>query len=372
MPDKSLLVVVYTKSLEQDDRVRKEICSLKGKYNIEIIVFLESNTKCKGITSYGVPYQSIRLFSRRYLPSGKFLFAKALEIFFCTIPRMRRFNFIWCHEESMFLFPLFLRSKKIFWDLHELPDFFLKSKFKKSIFNLCEKNAYLIIHANNYRVSYLEQNNILKYRDKHIALRNFPDSEFVESQLLPINYDQITEFLRGDEYVYLQGVQSDSRYPFQSISAILKNTQLKLVVVGGFDENIKLILKTEFKEIFTERVFFTGYLNQLETPVIMRASKFSIVFYFDINANEYLCEPNRFFQCLSLGIPVVVGANPPMSEIVEKFKCGISILSDGSNQLEVDNAVIQLIANYDYYKLRTMEIKKNMMWNMTDFFNNIN
>jgi hypothetical protein len=372
MPDKSLLVVVYTKSLEQDDRVRKEICSLKGKYNIEIIVFLESNTKCNGITSYGVRYQSIRLLSRLYLPSGKFLFVKALEIFLRTVPIMRRFNFIWCHEESMFLFPLLIKSKKIFWDLHELPDFFLKSKFKKLIFNLCEKNSYLILHANYYRVSYLEQNNILRYQDKHIALRNFPDSEFVESELLPINYDLIIEFLGGDEYVYLQGVQTSSRYPYQSISSILKNTELKLIVVGGFDENIKLKLETEFKGTFTERVFFAGYLNQLETPVLIRGSKFSIVFYFDINANEYFCEPNRFFQCLSLGIPVVVGANPPMSEIVEKFKCGIAILSDGSNQLEVDTAIMKLIANYDYYKLKTIEVQKDMIWDMKDFFNKTN
>jgi hypothetical protein len=51
--------------------------------------------------------------------------------------------------------------------------------------------------------------------------------------------------------------------------------------------------------------------------------------------NTRLCAPNRLYQALSRGVPVVVGSNPPMAHLVRETDCGVVLRTDGADVNDV-------------------------------------
>ena len=121
MERKKIAFVLRTVGLEYDDRVRKECITLARSADLTIFALFSNNREEEGITSYGIPYKSFHLVTREKLPSGKFLFFKALEFYFRVIRHLKGFDLIWAHEVYTVLFPLLAGKNKFIWDLHEIP-----------------------------------------------------------------------------------------------------------------------------------------------------------------------------------------------------------------------------------------------------------
>lgn len=357
-----IAIILRTNGLEYDDRVRKECISLSKIADINLFVTFENNREEEGITSYGIPYKSYSLKTREKFSSGRFLFIKALEFYFLVKKHLNDYDLIWAHEEYTFLFCLLSRRNKFIWDLHEIP-VLLNRPILKQLFNYIEVKSKKIIHANPFRKQYLIDKKFIKYPHKHDYIRNFPDSTFVNSLQEAENYDDFRKWLEGDAYVYLQGISTPDRYPYNCIASILKATGYKIVVVGSFnDRNIINQLETEFGETYSRRVFVTGMINQLATPAFLSGALFSVVFYQTNTPNERYCEANRFYQSLLLGVPVITGVNEPMSEIIREFDCGVSIKSDGINLDEVIEAIEELLGKYEYYKANAKRCGSHFLW----------
>jgi hypothetical protein len=265
------------------------------------------------------------------------------------------------HDTELCLFPLFLRKKYI-WDLHETPTQFLKNIVLKKIFKLIEARCELIIHANSSRLSYIFKNGIVANLSKHIILRNFADKLFIDSDISSINYFNFKNWLGENDYIYLQGLDDAERFPIETLNAILLHGRMKAVIVGNFNEDIKKQFFSNFGNIFNQTFYFVGCINQLETPQFIKNSKFSILFYSDSNINSYYCEPNRLFQTISLGKPVIIGKNPSIQSIVKDMNLGISIDSFGQNQKQIIDAIELLLNNYDDYIFHVNSSKNNLMW----------
>ena len=92
----------------------------------------------------------------------------------------------------------------------------------------------------------------------------------------------------------------------------------------------------------------------------------SLAFYKNISANNWYCEPNRLFQNLINGNPVVVGNNPPMKELVEKYGVGVCAETDGSDIEAIISAIKQVIANYDAIKQNISRNEAQWLWNQQD------
>jgi hypothetical protein len=365
-----IAVVCRTIGLEYDDRIRKECISLSKNADVKIFVTFESNEEKEGITSYGVPYKSFKLVSREKIKSGRLLLVKALEFYFKVKPHLKEFDLLWAHEEYTFLFSLLSAKNKFIWDLHEIPQLFDKP-ILRHVFQYIEKRSKYIIHANSFRIKYLMSRGLIKHFEKHKYIRNFPDSAFVESNLIPGFYREFNEWLNGKQYVYLQGISSPNRYPYNSLASILQTTDLKIIVVGSFkDKDIKERLSKELGAAFNERVFFTGMINQLASPILVKNALFSMVFYRTTTPNQQFCEANRFYQSLVFGVPVITGNNEPLNEIISKNHCGIALNTDGRIMKDINYAINQMINNYHYYKKNAVSTKNKFIWN-DDFANHL-
>lgn len=357
-----IAIICRTIGLEYDDRIRKECISIARHAEVKIFVTFENNVEEEGVTSYGIPYQSFKLKSRKNFRSGRFLLIKAFEFYFKVKPKIKGYDLIWAHEEYTFLFPFFAQKDKFIWDLHEIPNLFNRP-ILRNIFHYIERKSKYIIHANNHRIDYLISIGLIKSNEKHDYVRNYPDKIFAESVLEPNDFEKFKGWLNNEQYVYLQGLTVADRYPYNSIASILEGTDFKVVVVGTFEDvAAKVKLEIEFKDLLEKRVYFAGRVNQLAIPSFLKDAEFSMVFYDTNDPNNEYCEANRFFQAINFGIPVITGNNVSMAYLVKEYGLGVSLESDGRDLEKIKKGINHLISNIQEYKMSCRRHNDLFIW----------
>lgn len=362
MKNNKIAIICRTVGLEYDDRIRKECISIAKNAEVKIFVVFESNLEEEGITSYGIPYKSFKLITRDIFPSSRFLLIKAFEFYFKVRPEIKDYDLIWAHEEYTFLFPLFAQKGRFIWDLHEIPMLFDRP-ILRNIFHYIENKSKYVLHANEYRIKYLKDIGLVRQSSKHDYVRNYPDIHFTNSKAQAHNYKEFLEWLNGYNYVYLQGLTGSGRYPYNSIASVLEATDLKIVVVGSFEDIAsRKKLEQNFGSLLIERVFFAGKVNQLEIPSYLKKAVFTMVFYDNSFPNNEYCEANRFYQAINFGIPVITGCNISLSSIVEEFNLGISLGADGRDIDEIKAAIKILLADHDFYNNNCNKNKETFVW----------
>ena len=353
---KKIAVVCRTAdSLELDDRIRKECISLSKSYDVFIFVVFEDNRAEEGTTSYGVGFKSFALKSKKKYRTGGALLVKAWDFYKTVKPYLIGFDYIWAAEEYTFLFATFAPKGKLIWDLHELPSLMMNNPLTRILFHYIEKKSKRIIHANEERIDYLMQTGMVKKRDKHVSIHNYPDRRFLESQDQCNRYGAFMDWLNGEDYIYLQGLSLPSRYPCNTIKALLNKTTQKILVVGRFDSSVESQLRTEFGTLFGERVFMMGAIPSLQIPVLMKNALFSVVFYNTDSPNNRYCEANRFYNAISLGVPVIVGCNESMANICRQYGVGVSIETDGRVLEDIEKGIIRMTNDYNSIKQHCIE-----------------
>lgn len=359
---KKIAFVAYVSRLEYDDRIRKEALTLSKSGQVKIFVAQTNNKESEGVTAYGIPYKTFRLKTRDKLPSAKLLLVKATEFYWRVRKYLTDYDIIWVHEVEPFLFPLLLRKTKIVWDLHEIPEPFEKNIVMKKLFRFIEKKCMRLVHANNYRIDYLIREGLIKTPEKHLAIRNYPDTQFELSTLKDEKYDEFKKWLGDTDFIYLQGLTAKARFPLQTIEAVMKADSFKAVVVGQFDVQAHEHLSKLYGDRLYQKIFFRGMVDQLAIPNYIKGSSLSIILYDITIPNNRYCEPNRMYQSIVFQKPVIVGCNEPMSELVTKYGFGIALKSDGSNIAEITDAIHTILNNYDFYVENIKKHKNKILW----------
>lgn len=359
-----IALVIKTTGLEYDDRVRKEILTVQKLYpNIRFKIFamLPENREYEAVTSYGIPYKSLYLPTRMLFGSAKMQMLKALDFYRVVRKELKEYDAIWCGDYHSFMIAALAPKKHLLWDLHELPTPLLGNhmlrSFLKYIFNRCS----IIVHANPQRCDYLESLGLISDRSKHYAIRNFPNFDDVDTEY-DDTYHRFMEWKGNRKCVYLQGLSDFGRSGYESISAVLRMKDLVAVVVGKVYSKDWERLETEFGDMLYERVFLTGRINQMKIPQYVNQCILSLVFYQNIRPNNYYCEANRFYQSVIMGLPVVVGNNPPMRDLVNKYGFGVSIDDDGRDVEKIRIGIEEVLAHYQTYQTNNSKYQENLIW----------
>lgn len=345
-------LVLYTGGLDFDDRIRKEILSIQKLYpNISFKIFAvePNNREEDGMTSYGVPYHIPYLQTRDKYKSASHTVQKAWDFYRCIREELKGFDAIWCADPETFIFVLMLHGKPLAWDLHELPLKLMGNPIKRMLFRLLEWKCDVMIHANDSRLAYLKDQGLVSHLQKQFVLRNYPQFNEIDEEYDDLYYKFVN--WKGDcPCAYLQGLNTAVRAAEESVMAVMSAKNLKGVVVGNFDKNIKdKLIRYYGEEQLLSRIFFTGKIKQLKTPQYIRQCVLSLVFYKNSSPNNWYCEPNRLFQSVINKVPVVVGNNPPLKEYVEKNNCGVSVDTDGSNIDLILDGINQVLSERDSY-----------------------
>ena len=112
----NIALVLYTSGIDYDDRIRKEILSIKETYsniNFKIFAVEPKNREEEGITSYGVPYRIPYLKSRDKYVSGTRTVQKAWDFYKTVKKDLKTFDAVWCADPETFVFVLMIHGKPI-------------------------------------------------------------------------------------------------------------------------------------------------------------------------------------------------------------------------------------------------------------------
>lgn len=345
-------MLLKTNGLEYDDRVKKECISLTQlNYNVEIAVLENGNESNRGqVYNQNVSFKSYKLWLREIVKGNKFLFFKLIEWFIKLLPTViKKRDVVWIHDPVMFIFiPFFVvmrkigRVRKIVWDLHELPpERILKNILFKFIFRYSLGSVDEIIHANKERGDYLHEYLSVNY--KFNVIRNFVSEEFSNSNPSPVP-NELVQWLNGEKYIFLQSGLYKERC-FDSVAeSICCNLKIKCVVVGGYNERYLADLKYKYSN-FDHYFYVVGMVEQSKIIDYLIPSTLSLILYDSSIKNSELCEPNRLYYAINKRVPVVVGNNLTMANIVKESYCGIILNDCGNNSESIVSGVKYLLNN---------------------------
>ncbi len=353
--------------LAYDERQRKEAIELQMLgYDVEIIVAEPSNKSEKGKTTYGINFQSISLFTRKFLPRKRFLVVKAVEmhlrLFFIFLTK--RWDVLWVHDHDMapillygWVTRVFFRKKKIIWDQHELGP---KKFFNKALYHALLGIPDIIIHANHERADLLKQHVPEKISVKFHVIENFPEYQFIQESANGLNLD-FERWLNGSRYVLFQGIAAHHRKVMECVQAIHSFEDIRLLILGPCNEEMYAEIEQRWPN-YRKKVFITGWVNPVMFIKYMDNAIASLVFYENLDLNHWLCAPNRFYNALLRGIPIISGPNPTMSNIVTKYKCGIVCQENGNNSDEIYIAIMGIMRSQDLYRSNCLRIREQYTW----------
>ena len=374
-----IAIVIKTMGLEYDDRVRKEILTIERLFpsiKFKIFAMLPDNKAWEGVTEYGIPFKSVYIPARDKYSSAKKVYLKAYQFYKEVKKDLDAFDIVWAANIDASFVPMLYKSKRIVWDLHELPTPYLSNGLKKWILKYIFRRCKIVIHANPQRLDYLESIGVIDDKSKHYSIRNYPNFEDIDKEY-DNTYKTFVEWRGSRKCVYLQGLNNSGRAAYESVVAILQIPDLVAIVIGGYDNEAKSRLVHEYgNEALSKRIRFVGKIAQLKIPQYMKECYMSLVFYKNIRPNNYYCEANRFYQAVMMGLPVVVGSNPPMKKLVEQYGFGISIADDGGNIEKIKDGIDIVINNYDKYKFNVTSNPNTLSWNsqescIVDIINNL-
>lgn len=364
---------MMTMGLEYDDRIRKEMFSMRLLTDAEfkIFAFHHDNHSETGVLSYGVPYELITIKGKGGKKGFIHQLRKEYDFYNQIAPKVKDFDILWIVCDQPFFFPLFSKQKMV-WDLHEIPYLITGSTLKNLIFHRMEQRCPVIVHANQERLNYLIRQNIVKLPNKHLVLRNYPDHSWMaQAETQTKSYTKFKQWIGNNEYIYVQGLNNKGRYPIETLSAIMEARCIKAVILGKVSDDFMKEFTIQYPD-YTEHIYFAGQVIQAETAPFISHCKFSIVFYSTDFPNNRYCEPNRMFQCMAFGKPVIVGCNEPLKNVVNQYGNGIVLDSDGRMVEETTKAILTMTESYNHFAEKASQAKNSFVWeDQTDVFTSI-
>lgn len=183
----------------------------------------------------------------------------------------------------------------------------------------------------------------------------------------------------ANKYIGYVGSLDDSKGVKEILHAfkLVKDNNLKLLLVGGRNEKIIREYKTLAKELgISDRFKITGWVSRKKLEEYLKKIKIGIVPADDTFYNRYVTSPMKIFNYFSYGIPIIGSDLPTIREIVTE-KGGLFYRKGDENKL--GSAIDLLSSNNDLYNKTSkyiFERASTLTWEergkkLINFFENI-
>jgi len=220
--------------------------------------------------------------------------------------------------------------------LMEIPKDKFSLKIVSKVFTLYEKYACRKFDAIITATPSI-RDKFLKFNNNTIDINNYPLLE---------EFTQINDHnhKKNNEICYIGGI-SKIRSIEQIMEALKYLSDIKLNLAGNFEsEELKKLIMShpEWK-----KVNYQGFVDRNKVAEIMKNSKIGLVLFLPL-PNHTESEPNKMFEYMASGLPVIASNFPLWNEIIEENNCGICV--DPQSPEEIAKAVEYLINNPEIAK----------------------
>jgi len=344
---KTRVIVSVTNDLATDNRVHK-VCSSLVKFGFEVLLVgrklpdspeIEKRTYqtrrfhllfTKGPFFYGC--YNLRLFFFLFFQRSQILLSNDLD----TLPA----NYL----------ASTIRNKKLVFDSHEyfteVPELIHRPRTQK-IWKTIERRIlphikYAYTVCDSIADLYQKEYNVL-FR----VIRNAPEKNasftIPTEKILPTN----------KKIILYQGAVNLGRGLPEVISAMQYMDKALLLIVGNGD--ILEDLRKEVRDLsLEEKVLFTGRLPVQEVRYYTAQADLGLSIEQDMGLNYRYALPNKLFDYIGAGVPVLVSNLPEMARLVKHYRIGM--IMDSHAPKELAEKLTEALHNQD---LRT-EWKKNL------------
>ena len=244
------------------------------------------------------------------------------------------------HDPELLFLGAILKSKgfKIIYDIHENTHLQILEKsylpkalrgFFSSIFFYLERKISQHFDGIVYATQGIK-NFHLNYSGKNQIINNFP--------LVDEFNCNVKQRKNSKEIIFVGGINK-IRGIIPLIKSIYKS-EIKLNLVGNFLE--KDLLKTLERVNGWSNVNYFGYCNRDKINELMARSIVGIVTF--LNAPNHVdSQPNKIFEYMSAGLPVIASNFDLWREIIEKNNCGFCVNPTDLN--EIKSAIFEILGN---------------------------
>lgn len=319
-------LIVFLGNINYDTRVKNFYDSLTSKgVSVSVICFdwIEGDTCFAGenVKIYKLSKSSPLLFYPKFI--------------FFTVYNLFKFKGNIIFAEDIYTLPLAvivakLKRIKVIYDSRELFAFLAGLKNKKmtqKILSFIEekfirKTEKIIVTGSMDGDFISERYNLPK--EKIIVQRNLP---------VLINAEPVKIEDEAKIVIAYQGVLTAGRGLNHLFKALSQNKNYFLEITGSGDSLEKL--KTDVSSLnLVDRVKFNGRVNQKLLVGFTKKAHIGTALIENLSLSYYYALPNKLFEFINAGKPVIVSKLPQMVDIIEKFNCGWVVDLEKENDLE--------------------------------------
>jgi glycosyltransferase involved in cell wall biosynthesis len=150
----------------------------------------------------------------------------------------------------------------------------------------------------------------------------------------------------------------------EGIRSLRYLSNCSLVILGfGPDLFISSLKRLTEKEGLSDRVYFFGAVPFDEVTRIAMSADIGLILLQNAGLNFYYASPNKLFDFMAAGLPVVASKFPDLKKYIEGYKIGITC--DAMNPREIADAINYILSDenrYNEMKRNALEAAKIFNW----------
>lgn len=301
------------------------------------------------------------------LSKSKFSLLFYLKFYFLLLSNALRRNYDIIFAEDLYCFPVCyiaakIKNVKVVYDCRELFSFLAGLKNKAVvqklwavIENLLIRKADIVLSTGEMDSDFLK----LRYNIKNVTvLRNLP---LYKKDFTLINYYELLNFSKDKKILLYQGIILHGRGLKLCFDFLKISDDFILVIIGG-GEMLNYYKKLSVKMNIENKVFFVGKIEQSELINYTASAFIGLALIENISLSYYYALPNKLFEYIMAGVPVIATNLPQMKNIIDKYKVGFAIEENIQSLTDVLNKMRNDEKLYNSLKENCVVASKELCW----------
>lgn len=373
------IAVLLNGPVKNDYRVKKTLASLAKKHLVSLFYVSDDNKvdpildKMNGVSLFPIKPKNDLITNLK-----KHSFFCFEYNYFLNYINDKKIDVVWANDLPM-LYPGYCLAKKhnarLVYDSHEIytetiNQFFPRNKkgVKRFIFRLLIK--FMRLHGKRIEQKYLPKvdhfvtvnDSLLNYFEEKYSLvkssviKNLP---YLNNSIHreKIDYRKRFGWKKTDIILIYQGALNEGRGLWLLIDLMSSlSNNYKLVILG--DGVLRNQLEIKSKQLGLEgQIQFLGFINLEELPSYTRGADIGFNLLENVNMSKAMALPNKLFEYIHAGVPVVASNTQENQQVVEKYNVGKCC----GNSINEIHESIKHVYNTDY-TINLEDAKKQLNW----------